>query len=76
VTEISTFPQTEIPAVPDPNNPANNLHLRLGTLAALNTEFLDTKTENAAISTFMQAAMQHTQAIGASYLPMDEDGRP
>jgi signal transduction histidine kinase len=49
---------------------------RLETISALNTHYLTVETENMAISTFMQAAMQHTQAIGASYLPMDEDGRP
>ena len=56
--------------------PTDELQHRLETISELNVQFLKAKTETAAISAFMQAAMRHAQAIGVSYIPMDDQGRP
>ncbi len=63
------------------SNPADQassevLNQRLETIAELNTQFLSAQTEAAVISAFMQAALKLTRALGASFIPMDDDGRP
>ncbi len=54
----------------------NRLQERLNALSELNARFLKASNDTEIIAAFLQTALDQANALGTSYIPFDDQGRP